>query len=137
MSRNGAASSHGHGGDVSADHVTIDRTAVGGTIRSAVADVDRTAVRRLHATEATFNNSAVGVASFTRGTIRQSKAGVVAARSVACDEVNTLILASPVVRGEVRTLIDLRSAIAIGVGIALGRALLSGAHALARKADPR
>lgn len=95
--------------------------------------VDRSAVRGMNAGQASLDRSAIGVASFDQGTIRQSAAGVVVARSVACDEVRTLILASPVVRGEVRTLIDLRTAFAIGFGMAMGKALLFGVRALARR----
>lgn len=95
--------------------------------------VDRSAVRGLSAEQAHFERSAVGVASFEQGTLRQSTAGVVLSRSVACDEVRTVVLASPVVRGEVRTLIDLRTAVAIGFGMALGKAFLVAVRALVRR----
>jgi hypothetical protein len=57
---------------------------------------------------------------------------VVVGRSVACDEVRTFVLATPIVRGEVHTWFDMRSALAVGVGIALGKALLAGAGAIIR-----
>ena len=47
-------------------------------------------------------------------------------------EVRVGVLVSPVVRGNVRTWLDFRSAVAVGVGIALGRALLAGIRAGAR-----
>ena len=118
--------------EISASHLHIDRSAV----RSAhadIADIQRAAVQRLQATDATITSSAVGFASIQHATLHQSMAGVVIGKSVACDEVRTVILASPVVRGEVHTWLDLRSAVAIGVGIALGRALLAGAGALGRR----
>lgn len=96
--------------------------------------VDRSAIRAVRAEQATVERSAVGLASFEAGTVRQSKAGAIVARSVACDEVRTVVLASPVVRGEVHTLIDLRTAIAIGFGMALGKAFLSAVRALGRRA---
>ena len=110
----------------------IDRSAVR-SVHADIADIERSAIQRLQATDATITSSAIGSATFTHGTVSQSAVGIVAGRSVACDEVRTVILASPVVRGEVHTWLDLRSAVAIGVGIALGRALLVGAGALGRR----
>ena len=98
------------------------------------AHLERAAVQRLRATQATFSQSAIASASFEQGTIRQSTAGVILARSVACDEVHTAVLASPIVRGDVHTWLDLRSAVAIGVGMVLGKAALAGVRALARRA---
>jgi hypothetical protein len=122
--------------EISANHVQIDRSAVR-NIQTDVADIERSAVQRLQSSEVTMQNSAVAFAKFDHGTLRQSSAGVLVAKSVACDEVHTLVLASPVVRGEVHTLLDLRSAVAIGVGIVLGRAAIAGARALVRRVDPR
>ena len=96
--------------------------------------LDKSAVRSVSADEIDISKSAVGVARFENGTIRQGSAGVVIGRSVAMDEVRTGILISPVVRGEVHTLIDMRSAVAIGFGMVLGKALLAGVRALVRRA---
>jgi hypothetical protein len=71
--------------------------------------------------------------SVERGTVRESGVGVVVAKGVALDEVRTGILAAPVVRGEVHTWLDLRTAVAIGVGMALGRAMLGIIAHLARR----
>jgi hypothetical protein len=128
-----SASARARVDEAEADHVTIAQSAVR-SVDGEQVQLSRSAVRNLHATQLTAERSFIGVARVDQGTLRQSQAGVVAARSVACDQVRTFILASPVVRGEVRTLIDLRSAVAIGVGMALGRALLAGGRALARKA---
>lgn len=121
--------------DVIANSATIDRA----TVRSVEADqasLDRAAVRRLNATQATVDHSAIAFARIDQATLRQSNAGVVVAKSVACDEVRTGILISPIVRGEVHTLVDMRSAVAIGVGIVLGRVLLAGGRALVRRVAP-
>ena len=96
--------------------------------------LDKSAVRSVHADEVDISKSAVGYAKFESGTIRQGSAGVVIGRSVAMDEVRTGVLISPVVRGEVHTLIDMRSAVAIGLGMVLGKALLAGVRALVRRA---
>ena len=95
--------------------------------------LDRSAVRSVHADEVELTRSAVAFAKFESGTIRQGTAGIVIGRSVAMDEVKTGILISPVVRGDVHTLLDMRSAVAIGFGMVLGRALLGGGRALVRR----
>ena len=96
--------------------------------------IDRSAVRRLEADQIDVSKSFVGVAKFENGTIRQGSAGVIAGRSVAVDEVRTGILISPVVRGDVHTWLDIRSAVAIGFGMVLGKAALAGVRALVRRA---
>ncbi len=96
--------------------------------------VDKSAVRSLHATDIDSTHSAIGIARFESGTIRQGSAGIIIGRSVAVDEVRTGILIAPVVRGDVHTLLDMRSAVAIGFGMVLGKAFLAGVRALVRKA---
>jgi len=95
--------------------------------------LDKSAVRRVEADEVDISRSFVGYARFEHGTMRQGSASVIAGRSVAVDEVRTGILISPVVRGDVHTWLDMRSAVAIGFGMVLGKALLSALRALARR----
>jgi hypothetical protein len=95
--------------------------------------LDRSAIRRVQADEVDITKSAVGLASFDRGTIRQSSAGAVIGRSVAMDEVKTGILLSPVVRGDVHTLLDMRSAVAIGFGMVLGKVFLAAIRGAVRR----
>jgi hypothetical protein len=111
---------------------TIDRSAVR-FLETDEAQLERAAVQRLRAGQAHFTNSAIAFARFEQGTLRQSNAAIVVARSVACDEVHTAILASPVVRGDVHTWLDLRSAVAIGFGMVLGKAAIAGVRALVRR----
>lgn len=132
---NGSSTSYVSGqklNDLTATDVNIDRSAV----RSIDADtvrLERAAVQRIHANQATIEGSTVGYAHIDQATIRQSVTGAVVARSVACDEVHTGILVAPVVRGDVHTLLDIRSAIAVGVGIVLGRTILSAVRTLGRR----
>lgn len=135
MSNNGSASSATNDriNRVAGSNVRVERSAVR-AVEADQAQLAQAAVQRLKASQATIERSAVGFAKFEQGTLRQSSAGIVAAKSVACDEVRTIVLASPVVRGEVHTWLDLRSAVAIGVGMALGRVALAGVRALARRA---
>lgn len=86
--------------------------------------LEKAAIRRFRATAASVERSNVVVARVDRATISQSNVAVVAARSLALDEVKSVVLAAPVVRGEVHTLVDMRSALALGFGFALGRAVL-------------
>ncbi|MBK7328340.1 MAG: hypothetical protein IPI85_04335 [Dehalococcoidia bacterium] len=95
--------------------------------------LDKSAVRSIHADEIEITKSAVAFARFDHGTIRQGSAGVVIGRSVAMDEVRTGILISPVVRGDVHTWLDMRSAVAIGFGMVMGKALLAAGRALVRR----
>jgi hypothetical protein len=117
----------------SAESADIDRSMVN-SLDAREATVTRGVVNRLQSEEADIAHSAIGTASFDRGTIRESNAGVIVGRSVACDEVRVGILASPVVRGEVHTWLDLRAAVAIGVGFALGKVVIGAIGALLRRA---
>lgn len=115
--RNGSATASEAAEEVSASQVVLGRSAI----------------RSLRAEEAMVDRSAVGVARIDHGTLRQSQAGIVAGKSVACDEVRTFVLAAPVVRGEVHTLFDLRTAVAIGFGMALGKVFVEILRAGGRK----
>jgi hypothetical protein len=129
---NGVARDRPTGEATDAPRTEIRGSAVGDLVASEAA-VERSAIRTLRASDANVSQSAVVMASFERGTVRQSTVGVVVAKGVACDEVHTAILAAPVVRGEVHTWLDLRTAVAIGLGIALGRALLGVIGHLGRR----
>ncbi len=95
--------------------------------------LDRSAIRRVAADHVETEKSAIGFASFDRGTIRQSTAGVIVGKSVAVDQVRTGILIAPVVRGDVHTLLDMRSAVAIGFGMVLGKVFLAAVRGAVRK----
>ena len=132
--RNGSSTSSIHGDrldEVTATQVNVDRSAIR-HIDADMASLEKAAVQRLRAGQATLDKSSVLFASLDTATFRQSNVGVVVARSVACDEVHTGILVSPVVRGDVHTWFDLRTAFAIGLGMAVGRVLIGAARALAR-----
>ena len=117
---------------LSAHRVQANNAAMG-SVESDVARLERAAVSRFRAGHANVEHSAIGVATIGQGTLRQSNAGVVIARSLAADEVRTAVLIAPVVRGEVHTLIDLRTAVAIGFGMALGRMLFGAVRGVGRR----
>lgn len=135
MQGNGSSTSSVSGERVDglvATQVNVERSAIR-AVEADQASLEQAAVQRLRAGQVTASRSTFAFASFDQGTLRQSAAGVVVARSVACDEVRTAILAAPVVRGDVHTWLDLRSAVAVGFGMVLGKAVLAGGRALARR----
>jgi hypothetical protein len=121
---------------VSVTHASIGKTNVH-TVEADRARVERAAVRRFRALHATVDHSTIAFATIEQqATIRQSTAGVIIGNSIACDEVRTVVLASPVVRGEVHTLIDLRTAFALGLGMALGTWMLGVVRGAGRRRHP-
>lgn len=123
----------GASGEGTATQERFTRSAVGELVVEQ-ALVDRSAVRSLHAQQATVERSAVGLARFHQGTLKRTSVGIAVGRSVACDEVRSYVLLAPVVRGEVHTWFDVRSAVAVGVGIVLGRALILAVKSAWRRA---
>jgi hypothetical protein len=117
----------------STESADIDRSAVN-VLEARDATLTRGIVNQLRAEDADIAQSAIGMAAVDRATIRESTAGAIVGRSVACDEVRVGVLASPVVRGEVHTWLDLRAAVAIGVGIAFGKLIIAAAGAIIRRA---
>ncbi len=95
-----------------------------------ITHLERAAVRRLTGRDILVDRSMIGVSRSERATVSQSTVGVVAARSLALDEVRAGILIAPVVRGDVHTLVDMRTAVALGFGMVLGQAFLRGARRL-------
>lgn len=119
--------------ELNATHAEVTNSAIR-YLDADQARLERAAAQRVRANQVEVVNGVVGIATFDQGTIRQSNAGIVIGRSVALDEVHVGILVSPVVRGDVHTWLDLRSAVAIGVGMVLGKAAIAAVRALARRA---
>ena len=108
---------------IHADHARVEQSAIR-WIDAEEVHADRSAIQRVQATSATLDHSAAGTVSANHATIRQSTVGAVVTRSAACDEVRTGILVSPVVRGDVHTWLDMRTAVAIGIGFFAGKLIL-------------
>jgi len=109
----------------------VDRSALR-YLETDVAHLERAAVQRLRAREVTVTQGVVGAVIADTVTVRQSRAGIIAGRSVAADEVHAAVLLAPVVRGDVHAFMDLRTAIGIGFGMALGKALITSLRLLFR-----
>lgn len=88
------------------------------------AALDRAVIMRLLAEHAELSWSAVGAVSSNHTTLQKSTAGLVVTKSAAVDRSSVAVLASPVVRGDVHTWLDLRTAFAAGVGFFLGKLIV-------------
>lgn len=108
---------------IHAEQARVERSGLR-SLDAIEATVDQSAIQRLSATNATLDRSAAGFVTADHTTIRQSAAGIVVTKSAACDQVRTGILISPVVRGDVHTWLDMRTAVAIGFGFLLGKLVL-------------
>lgn len=106
-----------------ADRVEISRSSLG-EVRGRDVEVEQSAVRSVHAERLEMEQSAVIVARATDAELQSSAIGVLAAREVQAEQLTALFVLAPVVRGNVRTLFDLRTAIAVGAGFFLARRAL-------------
>ncbi len=88
------------------------------------AALERALIVRLIAERAELTWSAIGAVSSGHTTLRKSSAGLVVTKSAAVDRSQIGVLVSPVVRGDVHTWLDLRTAFAAGVGFFLGKLLV-------------
>ncbi len=131
MSEGGYSSSVGSGFD-DIRSAYVDRSALR-YLETDVAHLERAAVQRLRAREVHVTQGAVALAVGDSVIIRQSNAGIVVGKSVAADQLHTAILVSPVVRGDVHTVVDLRTAVAVGFGMGLARALIYAIRLIGRR----
>jgi hypothetical protein len=131
MSKNGEG--NGHWGrtqldgtrvdSINAEQVEVSRSAVR-SLNARNASLSQTANQRMHAESVVTRQSAVASLKAGTVTLRESAAGVVLAQNAALDEARVVFLAAPVVRGNVRALIDLRAGFMLGLGIVAGRLVL-------------
>ena len=94
-------------------------------VQAEEVSIEQGMVALLEADAVSMEQSAVVAVRTERATLRDSAAGVVATKSAALDGTYVGVLASPVVRGEVHTWFDLRTAFAVGLGLAVGSFALS------------
>ena len=110
--------------DQTAAHVSVDRSAVR-LLNASVANLDRSAVQRLAAESVIAENSAVAVANASTVELRQSAVGIAAGDYVRVEDSKVFLLLAPRVSGNVRAVLTAPAALALGVGIVLGRALVA------------
>ncbi len=94
-------------------------------VQAEEVSIEQGAVVQLEAASVSMEQSAVAAMRAERATMRDSAVGALATKSAACDGTYVGVLASPVVRGEVHTWLDLRTAFAVGLGLAVGTFALS------------
>ena len=121
-------------GELGLDAVNVSTSAVR-YLKANNATVERSAVQTLRAEEAELENSMVMVAAAEEVELEDSVVGIVIAREAEVEESKVFFLAAPVVRGNVRAAIDLRSMFAFGAGFAaMGFILKSaGQHLFGRR----
>jgi uncharacterized protein (DUF169 family) len=102
-----------------------DPTRVGGSavrqLTANVAHVERSAVQRLSAQSVDAANSAVGVANAATIELRNSAAGVAAGDYIRIEESKVFVLLAPRVSGNVKAVLTLPAAFAIGAGYFFAR----------------
>ncbi len=106
--------------------VNVDRSAVR-TLHAASANVERSAIQRLHAETVNARNSAMGMVNASTVEMRESAAAIVASDYVRVDESSVFLLMAPRVSGNVRAFITLPAAFAFGAGYFVMRSLVRAA----------
>jgi hypothetical protein len=118
-------------GELGLDAVNVSTSGVR-YLKANRATVERSAVQTLHAGESEIENSMVLIAAGEEVELEDSVAGVVVAREAEVEESKVFFLAAPVVKGDVRAVVDLRSMFAFGAGFAAMGFLLNAAGQLLR-----
>ena len=115
-----------------ADEEEVSRTRAE-RVEGDVVRVERSAVRHVEATQLSMEKSAAWAVRAEHATLHRSQAGIVVSRSFASDQSRAAILMSPVVRGDVHTWFDLRTAFAVGLGFFVGKVVLDVLKGLGRR----
>lgn len=121
--------------DTMTDEAEFSQTKAG-RVDAEIARIERSAVRHVHATQVSMEKSAAWAIRSEHTTMRESHAGVVVTRSAASDQSRATVLIAPVVRGDVHTWLDLRTAFAVGVGFFVGKLVLDVLKSVARRLMP-
>jgi hypothetical protein len=102
----------------------VDRTAVN-QLSAGLAEVSWSAVQQLTADTVNANNSAFGIAKGATLELKQSAAALVTGDYVRVEDSAVFLLLAPRVSGNVKALITVPAALALGAGIVLTRFALS------------
>jgi hypothetical protein len=106
--------------DLPRENLDISHSAVGSLSGGRVV-VTQSAVRNLLAAEADIEQSSVGSAKGERISLRQGMTVSVFGREVSVERSHILLLATPTIRGNVRPVLTVWSAFALGAGFFFGR----------------
>ncbi len=110
-------------GDFEADSVSIGRSAVR-NLRAGTARLDQSAVQRLRADSLTASSSAIAMANATNVELSESAVGIVAGDYVRIEEGRVFLLLAPRVSGNVRAVLTLPAAFALGAGFFVARGIV-------------
>lgn len=116
-------------GELGLDAVNVSMSGVR-YLKANQATVERSAVQTLRAGESEIENSMVLFASGEEVELEDSVAGVIVAREAEVEDSKVFLLAAPVVKGNVRAVVDVRSMFAFGAGFAAMGFLLKAAGQL-------
>ena len=106
--------------DLPRERLDISQSAVR-SLSGGQVTVTQSAVQRLLAAEADICQSSVGSAKGERVSLNRCATLSVIGREVSATESRILLLAAPTVRGNVRPVLTLQSAFALGAGFFFGR----------------
>ncbi len=109
-----------------AGFANVDRSAVR-SLHAASANIERSAIQRLQAESVNARNSAMGMVNASTAEMHESAAAVVAGDYVRVDESSVFLLMAPRVSGNVRAFITLPAAFAFGAGYFVMRSLVRAA----------
>lgn len=111
--------------------VHLGRSAVR-NISAGTANLEQSAVQRLSADQVYAQNSAIGVNNASTVEIRESAVGIAAGDYIRIEESRVLVLLAPRVSGNVKAVLTVPSAFALGAGFFVARQL---ARAYMRRND--
>lgn len=111
--------------------VNVGRSAVR-SLNAASADVHQSAVQRLTADVVDADNSAFGVVNASTVDLDESAAGIVAGDYIKVENSRVFILLAPRVSGNVKAVLTLPAAFALGAGYYFARRLMIG---LSKRSD--
>lgn len=103
--------------DVTADHVRLSQSAARAVTGNRV-EVHQSAAQRLSGAEVTLDHSVVVAVRADHLVADHVNAIALLAREAQVQDSRTFLLAAPVVRGNVRAVVDFRAAFAFGFGAA-------------------
>lgn len=106
--------------NISGDSVEVSRAAVR-NISANVAGVQMSAVQSLTAAQASLQQSAAAFVRAQQVSVQSGVVGVAVGREVAVENASAFLLLAPSVTGNVKAVITLRTALALGFGFYLGR----------------
>jgi hypothetical protein len=110
-------------GDYQASQMTVGRSAVR-SITATTASLERSAVQHLNSDAVTAERTALGVVQSSTAELRESAAGVVAGDYVRVENSRVVFLLAPRVNGNMKVLLTVPSALAVGAGFFLARWLV-------------